>query len=231
MMNDDQLRALREAPPQRNEEMATDPQERYIGILIEDRDVPESWLLRIKELKESGLLTKPKASQVIVALKTIPKREATCERLPAYLADNREAAKPGPEDVPAGRYAIQTGEDENDLTFYRVKRPYKDKPWVCYVDLIAGPNTYPRPFKEVNQILKNIYRAGAANAAILYGRKVGRCSVCHTQITNRVSRELGIGPVCGGRFFSDWEDRVNNARRTLVGRGLNPDENVEEDQS
>ena len=39
------------------------------------------------------------------------------------------------------------------------------------------------------------------NAAILYGKLNVRCSVCNRKLTNKVSRELGIGPICRGKYF------------------------------
>lgn len=223
MISDDRLRAMRQAPQDDGPIQATDPQKRYIIALIEGREVPKAWLERIKEYESQphGIL-KGTASDIIVALKKLPYKQDK-----RAVAGDRTKNNPSHEDVPAGRYAIQTGDDENDLTFYRVKRPYKNRPEVFFIDIIAGPNSHPQTFGRAQKILKDIYRLGAGDAAILYGQRIGRCSVCHTQITNRVSRELGIGPVCGGRFFPDWKERVNTARTSLIEQGLNPDENVE----
>ncbi len=38
-------------------------------------------------------------------------------------------------------------------------------------------------------------------SAIAYGQRYGNCSVCDRTLTNPLSIELGIGPVCRGRFF------------------------------
>lgn len=222
MIDDDRLRALRQLkkpdPPVR----ASDAQKRYIAILIEGREVPRPWVERIKmyEEQEHGIL-KDKASEIIGALKGLPKKND-----PKAILEDRESLFPTHEDVPAGRYAIQTGDGGNDLTFYHVRRPYKDRLHIFFVAIIGGPNRYPVSHQQARAIIKNIYRIGAGDAAIRYGREVKRCSVCHTQITNRVSRELGIGPVCGGRFFPDWQERVNTVRRELDALGFDPEENV-----
>lgn len=221
MIDDDKLRALRQTKPIEIDK-ATDAQKRYIAILIEDREVPRAWLERIKayEEQEHGIL-KGTASEIIGALKGRPKKPN-----PKAIQGDRDSLFPTHKDVPAGRYAIQTGDQENDLTFYYVKRPYIDRLHIFFVEIIAGPNKYRQDHQRARAIIKDIYRAGAGEAAIRYGREVKRCSVCHTQITNRVSRELGIGPVCGGRFFPDWQERVNKVRSDLLASGLDPNENV-----
>jgi hypothetical protein len=223
MMNDDQLRALRAAPPQRSEDPASEAQERYIAILVEDREVPPPWLQRIKDVKEAEVLTKPLASKIITALRSLPKKNQVPS--PSFQG-TREEPFPTHRDVPAGRYAIQTGATEEHLTFYRVKRPYKERPEVFYVCVIAGPQEIQKSYHDARRIVKDIYRAGAADAAVRYGHKVGRCFECHTRLTNRLSRRLGTGPICGGRLYSDWEERVDSARRQLIAEGFDPTENV-----
>lgn len=37
-------------------------------------------------------------------------------------------------------------------------------------------------------------------AAIAYGRETGTCSCCGAELTNKISIELGIGPICRGRW-------------------------------
>jgi hypothetical protein len=71
MINDEQLKAMREDQPPwlKKQEGATGPQQKYMATLIESREVPEKWLLRIKELTESEALTKRKASDIITSLK------------------------------------------------------------------------------------------------------------------------------------------------------------------
>jgi hypothetical protein len=38
-------------------------------------------------------------------------------------------------------------------------------------------------------------------AAIAYGQRFGNCSICDRTLTNALSIELGIGPICRGKFF------------------------------
>lgn len=43
--------------------------------------------------------------------------------------------------------------------------------------------------------------ADPAAAAKAYGLRTGSCSCCGRELTNKESRELGIGPICARRFF------------------------------
>lgn len=223
MVSDEQLKAARqpqeEPPPKWTTDPASERQVNYITGLVRSRQVSESWLVRIKELTERGL-TKGDAGKIIQALKPLP-----------VIVGKDDTAKNNPtiQDVPPGRYALQTGPDENDLSFYRViERDDKEHTGRKYRIMvqIAGPNETMLKYGQANDIARKIIRAGLGDAAALYGHKVGRCAICHTRITNRVSRELGIGPVCGGRVYEDWEVRVDTAWNKLQMQGLDPRENV-----
>lgn len=223
MVTDEKLKSLRQPAPQQapawQSEPSTERQINYIKTLVEDRVVPDDWLNKIRDLTDRNAITKGKASEIISAIKPLPLREGR---------EDRSKNQPSPDDVPAGRYAIQTGADENDLSFYIVRRQ-KERPNRVNVYRQAGPNRYwVRSTREANEILRRIYRAGAGEAAVRYGQKLGRCSTCGRELTKRISRELGIGPVCGGRFWDDWDARVDRARQTILARGEDPDENVEE---
>lgn len=216
MVTDEQLKAARKVAPPWVEEPATAPQQNYIKGLIESRDIPESWLLRIKELVAAdGGLKKGKAGEIIAELKKRPLKP---------MQDDRSKNKPTIMDVPPGRYCVQTGQDANDLSFYRVKENKEQS--FRFILQVAGPQEHILRGAAAKEAVKRIVRFGVGNAAVLYGRKVGRCSQCNTRITNRLSRELGIGPVCGGRVYGDWEERVNSALHSLQERGEDPRENV-----
>ena len=220
MVTDDELLAARkpsEELPSWTQDPATSPQLGYIKGLVESRDIPKPWLLKIKELTEAGL-KKGDAGNIIKALKERPLKPD---------ADNRSINKPTINDVPPGRYAVQTGQDANDLSYYRIKEAGQDNKYRIILQ-IAGPSEHLLKGQAAKDAIKRIVRFGLGDAAVLYGRTIGRCSQCNTRITNRLSRELGIGPVCGGRVYGEgWERRVNSARSALQARGLDPAENVE----
>jgi len=39
------------------------------------------------------------------------------------------------------------------------------------------------------------------HSSVAYGRRFGTCSCCGRELTNALSIELGIGPICRGKFF------------------------------
>jgi hypothetical protein len=57
--------------------------------------------------------------------------------------------------------------------------------------------------------------------------EIGSCSNCGRRLTNTISRELGIGPVCGGRMFGEaFKVEVSEKRAEITARGDNPDEEL-----
>ncbi|QGK89750.1 hypothetical protein [Pseudomonas phage vB_Pa-PAC8] len=52
---------------------------------------------------------------------------------------------------------------------------------------------------ENEEILKMFERP--MESAVAYGRKTGQCSCCGRELTNHASIEMGIGPICAGKFF------------------------------
>lgn len=213
MATDEELKEARNPVlPAWTQEPATPAQVGYIKGLIESRVIPESWLLRIKALTEAGL-KKGDAGKIIQALKPLPLAQGK---------DDRSKNNPTIQDVPPGRYAVQNGQDANDLAFYRIGESESQSKSYKFVLQIAGPQEHLLKGQAAKDAVKRIVRAGIGDSAVLYGRKVGRCAICNTRITNRLSRELGLGPVCGGRVYGDWEERVNRARTALEERGEDP---------
>lgn len=135
---------------------------------------------------------------------------------------------PSSEQVPAGRYAVENTDGE--LRFYRVARSKRsDRVWL---HVQHGPSESEVHFSWAGYraILESIVEAGAREAAVRYGQEIGRCSSCGLRLTNALSRELGIGPVCGGRFYaesSEWTAVKRTAREALRARGIDPDSEVE----
>lgn len=215
MMTDDQLRNKRQPPPAWTEELATEPQINYIAILVRDREVPNTWLLRIEELtNHPDLFTKGKAGEIISNLKKLPRLDKTVPD----RSGNADMSN-----VPEGRYALQTGIGDNDITFYRVNWGHS-RP---FVHLIHGEDETELNLKNARETIKRILRAGPGDAAVLYGQRIGRCSQCGRRLTNRLSRELAIGPICGGRVYLEgWQERVSEARQNLLDQGIDPNQRM-----
>lgn len=165
---------------------ATEAQVNYINSLIDERDLqpliaPGTTIDDIKA--QVGNLTKGSASKWIARLKELPRRAS-------------EGSVGGIEtNVPAGHYAV-TGED-GTTDFYRVDRPEEGR-WNGYTFVkLQLSDEYERiSFANTKVILAKIEAAGPREAAIRYGKELGRCGVCNRTLTNNESIELGIGPVC-----------------------------------
>lgn len=205
-------------------ERPTDPQIRFIRGLFSERDrsslsnKQKEWLAmemaKAEDEQFVGVSVK-RASDIITALKNLPVTEA--------IAKKQNADKP---DVPAGRYAVES--DEGELRFYKV---WVSKKGYIKVYVLHGPDSTEMPYKSGLGILRKIESDGVEQAAIRFGQEIGACSNCGRRLTNRISRELGIGPICGGRMFGDeFVPRVADARERIVARGEDPYEEIDDDQ-
>lgn len=134
-----------------------------------------------------------------------------------------ERVRPQMPDVPAGRYAVEG--DDGELRFYRVDRPTEGR-WAGYtfVRVQASDDLHRLPSRATEAGVLRKIAEDVRGAAIRYGREIGCCSRCGRTLTNNISRELGIGPVCGGRVFGDeFGAEVRSARASLRRRGIDPD--------
>jgi Family of unknown function (DUF6011) len=205
----------------------TAPQLRYLTSLLDERDLGEDWNGEAINVIREHLpeMSKQSASDLIGVLKEKPYKTSAKNDVPAK-EDNYGI--PSSDALPTGRYAITSA--DGDLAFYRVWRGTRNPDYVK-VYLMHGPDETEIPFgKGMVAIVKTIAQ-DAAGAAIRYGHEIGACSVCAKRLTNRVSRALGIGPICGGHFYGEeWKSTVHGAREQIKAAGLDPDGNVEEDE-
>lgn len=159
-----------------------------------------------------------------------PGREGTASKCITRLLALPDAKKPTTQDgtyVPAGRYAVDS--DEGELRFYHVWR-HKQNDAAMHLYLLHGPDSTRIMGKAMQTILQKIVNAGVEEAAIRYGRELKHCSQCGRRLTNRISRELGIGPICGGRMFGDdFKPKVSAARQAIIDRGEDPDEEFDDE--
>jgi Family of unknown function (DUF6011) len=108
---------------------------------------------------------------------------------------------PDGQKVMAGSYGLDTSDDDrftNDMSFFKV--------WVgdrggWSVQLYVSDDTtrVKLAFPTQLDMLKRIAPDQEA-ASRRFGLEFGRCGVCGRGLTNDLSRELGIGPVCRERI-------------------------------
>jgi hypothetical protein len=176
----------------------TEPQRKFLLSLIEEREIKPGQegkldlimkCLRISEDPEEYGMSKAKASELITWFLTKPKKARTGP-------DPDQPHQRMLPDVPAGYYAVPN--EEGKLAFYTVSRPDKGdwKGWT-FVSVWASDEKHRiRGLAATKAILEKI--AADPDAGPRFGREIGRCYVCGRTLTDELSRQLGIGPVCRG---------------------------------
>jgi hypothetical protein len=207
---------------------ATTRQQEFIRDLIEDREMEDSQRTEALRRLDSGEVSKTDASRWIDRLKELPRRQRQRE--------NGGEPSEGFADVPPGRYALPTLDgDDTAVGFYRVDRPDKGR-WAGYTfvkQLVASGGYGAESLSQKRlpvPVQKSISHRIAENpweAMERFGRELGACGNCGRALTNRISRALGIGPVCGRRLGYITPERLAEARAFLEAEGLDPDEEVE----
>lgn len=168
---------------------ATEKQLAFLESLFPERNGVEF------DRAEADNLTKSEASDLIQEL--LGKKK--------LISNDQKAGPqtgwPTAEELPAGYYAIDTGEGaRNELAFYEVNRPTKGR-WegYCFISQVIGGNPNQRlAIATQKGVAKKILEAGAEKAALRYGLEIGQCCRCNRTLTNDESRAKGIGPVCEG---------------------------------
>lgn len=99
--------------------------------------------------------------------------------------------------IPAGYYAIDY---DGELTFWCVDKPTEGR-WSGYtfVKRVIGPEK-ARVSRTVADIALSLIGRDPKAAALRYGHEIGRCSICNKRLTNKASRDAGIGPICAEKF-------------------------------
>lgn len=100
------------------------------------------------------------------------------------------------------RFAVATEKgSDNDLAFWWVVR--KDDPqsgrtryFLRQVIGGQGPVRVRLAPEAMVSVAKKIKAAGPLEAMLTYGRELGSCGHCGRELTNKVSRDAGIGPHC-----------------------------------
>lgn len=203
----------------------TPKQRDFILSMLDERDltgVEETRVdtlvkcLRISEDPEEFGMDTKQASKVIDWLLARPRKEVVKKPQEVVADDARRK-------LPAGRYAIEN--EAGELRFYRLWVSRDGKRRALYV--MFGPSDSRLFPKTQEAVCAKILAAGFRECAIRFGNEIGACSACGRRLTNRISRELGIGPICGGRMFNgDWASEVKAARDRITARGQDPDEEL-----
>lgn len=174
--------------------MATPKQVSFIGKLLSERQHPADWAALDLDALSVG-----EASDIIGKLLKAP-----------FLVTEKAVDGLDLSNVPHGHYAAQ--DDSGTIRFFHISntnRPeYRGnyKGWI-FVSVQAGDDFHKQGAQRPGQsysgksvaALRNI-AADPFTASKLYGQTIGRCGVCGHTLTDPISIERGIGPICEGRF-------------------------------
>lgn len=100
------------------------------------------------------------------------------------------------------RFAVATEKgSDNDLAFWWIVRkndPQSGRTRYFLRQVIGGqgPVRVRLAPEAMVSIAKKIKAAGPLEAMLTYGRELGSCGHCGRELTNKVSRDAGIGPHC-----------------------------------
>jgi uncharacterized protein DUF6011 len=191
----------------------------WIKDMLLKKELPD-YVERSCQWQRLPSISRAEASQWIDQLKPLPWNKKN-------IGSRQQGVDPPSiEALPRGRYAIEN--DKGELCFYNVWRGDR-RPDYVKVYLQHGPDDSEVPFIAAMSICHKIVKAGPMVCAQRYGKEIGSCYRCGLRLTNRLSRELGIGPVCGGRDFGDQFKVIKEEATTrLREQGLDPSETVED---
>jgi hypothetical protein len=106
--------------------------------------------------------------------------------------------------IDQGYYAVNDPID-GVLKFYQVRAPKQGK-WAGYhfLSQVSGDNKLSiRDKVERHRIFTEIAK-DTLGALMRFGKEIGQCGHCRKQLTDEVSREFGIGPVCRTSYGASW---------------------------
>jgi Family of unknown function (DUF6011) len=207
---------------------ATTPQIKFIRDLAASREIPAEhadYMTAQHEAMDAGTMTKSFASKLIGRLLALPEIKAApkpASELRDIVAENAPLWT-----VPDGYYALDNlkadEQDTNPVLFYRIKTAKSSgKQWVTRV--VGGDHDFLIKGKQGQEVINRIH-SDVQTAARRYGHEIGKCSCCNRTLTQRLSRELGIGPVCADKLGID-ASVIEDAKATIVAAGFDPTETI-----
>lgn len=127
-------------------------------------------------------------------------------------------------DIPDGFYAVDAVAGTNDLTFVKfgtnkgVFDPSKKGQRIVR-NIVGGHGEMPSVSVDwVRKVAAAVTAAGVDESAILFGKHVGRCGFCGTELTRLYSRDMGYGPTCANKHGLPF-DHSAYAASQIVGKG------------
>jgi hypothetical protein len=231
------------------EELASPKQVKFALALMEQRDLFKlpGWFDAVNAMDQEEYARH--VERVKAGLPNMPRRGPQrigkfidalleCPEVPGQAAgerdnDNRKSQIDFVGLIPDGRYALVNEDDVlNPVRFYQVKRgnDYRargGRDWTNFLFVTRFSSDEEWPVKGADRIAVLTEIAfDPKTAAIRFGREENRCCICYKRLTRRLSRDLGIGPVCGGRNGWINAEVLASARERIRAEGFDPEEEV-----
>ena len=104
-------------------------------------------------------------------------------------------------EVPQGKYALDVGDLDwtNEIAFFNLYVARGEDGPFYSLKMYVSDDLVKMSAENQREVLTRISLDPAA-ASKLYGQHKVRCGVCNRKLTNDLSREIGIGPVCRERM-------------------------------
>lgn len=100
--------------------------------------------------------------------------------------------------VPKGRYCIDIDGTQKFFRWQKASHGRWKGQWFLNLQESDRFNSIPR--SDWERIFKAIIMQDIDKSRIRYGKLLEHCGVCGKALTNKVSRDYGIGPECRGRY-------------------------------
>jgi hypothetical protein len=173
-------------PPMTGAMAPTEKQINFFKELVMKKDMAEDHRVMYKKMLQT--LSRTDISKVINVLVSLPWVPRPVNQIQVSLPPTV------PQSINAGRYAVQRN---GELEFYEVRKPTEGK-WAGWVFLskLSGDNALSVRDKAEREAVYALIGKDQIGALKLYGQKIGQCGHCRKTLTDAVSRDFGIGPVC-----------------------------------
>jgi hypothetical protein len=164
---------------------ATEKQLAFIDVLLQERLDEEGRRKAYKAMSDG--LDRDRASRWITDLKARPV-------LAAAQPNGGVPAQGALPKVPNGHYALMI---DGVYRFFKVNTPTSGRfDGFVFVDAQASDDYFPIKNRAKKHEILTAIAADVRGALSAYGHELGKCGVCNRTLTDPVSIEQGIGPVC-----------------------------------
>lgn len=148
----------------------------------------------LTQWERKGSLTANQVKYAEAIAAAARKAEAAATPAPDYAAELSAAIDTA--GIADGYYAVAAVAGDNDLTFVRIGT--SDTGVRIMRHIVGGKGETTPGLAWCLRVVAAIVAAGQDVAGLTYANEIGRCYKCNRHLTDQVSRDRGMGPVCYG---------------------------------